>query len=239
MIRAENICKDYGNTRALDNVSFSIRNGEIIGFLGQNGAGKTTLMRILTTFLPATSGRILVDGVDISRDTLMMRRKIGYLPETPPLYPNMIVDDYLEFAARLKDVPEAQVRKRIDRVCHECHLDEVRRKVIGQLSKGFKQRVGIAQAIINEPSILILDEPTSGLDPIQVQQVRKLIKNIEMQRTVILSTHILSEIEQMAERVFIIKEGQIIKDAPLDDLLQEHQSLEQAFLSAAGYLPHE
>lgn len=238
MIKAENICKDYGNTRALDNVSFGIRNGEIIGFLGQNGAGKTTLMRIMTTYLPATSGRILVDGVDIARDTMMMRRKVGYLPETPPLYMNMTVHDYLEFAARLKDVPENQIRKRIDRVCYECSLDDVRNKIIGKLSKGYKQRVGIAQAIINEPSILILDEPTSGLDPIQVQQVRKLIKNIEMQRTVILSTHILSEIEQMAERVFIIKEGRIVKDALLEELLKEYESLEKAFLAIVGYQPH-
>ncbi|MCA9402804.1 MAG: ABC transporter ATP-binding protein [Candidatus Omnitrophica bacterium] len=238
MIKAENICKDYGNTRALDNVSFGIRNGEIIGFLGQNGAGKTTLMRIMTTYLPATSGRILVDGVDIARDTMMMRRKVGYLPETPPLYMNMTVHDYLEFAARLKDVPENQIRKRIDRVCYECSLDDVRNKIIGKLSKGYKQRVGIAQAIINEPSILILDEPTSGLDPIQVQQVRKLIKNIEMQRTVILSTHILSEIEQMAERVFIIKEGRIVRDALLEDLLKEYESLEKAFLATVGYQPH-
>ncbi|MCA9393416.1 MAG: ABC transporter ATP-binding protein [Candidatus Omnitrophica bacterium] len=238
MIKAENICKDYGNTRALDNVSFGIRNGEVIGFLGQNGAGKTTLMRIMTTYLPATSGRILVDGVDIARDTMMMRRKVGYLPETPPLYMNMTVHDYLEFAARLKDVPENQIRKRIDRVCYECSLDDVRNKIIGKLSKGYKQRVGIAQAIINEPSILILDEPTSGLDPIQVQQVRKLIKNIEMQRTVILSTHILSEIEQMAERVFIIKEGRIVKDALLEELLKEYESLEKAFLAIVGYQPH-
>lgn len=238
MIKAENICKDYGSTRALDNVSFGIRNGEIIGFLGQNGAGKTTLMRIMTTYLPATSGRILVDGVDIARDTMMMRRKVGYLPETPPLYMNMPVHDYLEFAARLKDVPENQIRKRIDRVCYECSLDDVRRKIIGTLSKGYKQRVGIAQALINEPSILILDEPTSGLDPIQVQQVRKLIKNIEMQRTVILSTHILSEIEQMAERVFIIKEGRIVKDSLLEDLLKEYESLEKAFLATVGFTPH-
>ncbi|MBZ0165556.1 MAG: ABC transporter ATP-binding protein [Candidatus Omnitrophica bacterium] len=239
MIKAENLCKDYGSTRALDNVSFGIRNGEIIGFLGQNGAGKTTLMRIMTTYLPATSGRVLVDGVDIAKDTMMMRKKIGYLPESPPLYMNMCVDDYLHFAAQLKDVPAKQIAKRIDRVCYDCSLEDVRRKIIGNLSKGFKQRVGIAQAIINEPSILILDEPTSGLDPIQVQQVRKLIKNIEMQRTVILSTHILSEIEQMAERVFIIKDGRIVRDALLADLLQEFESLEQAFLCTVGYLPHE
>ncbi|MGE0268967.1 MAG: ABC transporter ATP-binding protein [Candidatus Omnitrophota bacterium] len=239
MIKVDNLSKSYGPTTALRDISFEIGHGEIVGFLGQNGAGKTTLMRILTSYLMPTSGTVKINGLDITRDSLSIREKIGYLPETPPLYTNMRVADYLRFSAQLKNVPVKLRSKRIDRVLEDCNLGEVRNKIIATLSKGYKQRVGIAQAVINDPAILILDEPTSGLDPVQVQQVRKLIKNIETKRTVILSTHILSEIEQMAQRVFIIKEGAIIKDSPLQAILEGHKNLEDAFLKTIGFNLYE
>ncbi len=228
MIIARNVSKHFGRLQALQGISFEIKHGEIVGLLGQNGAGKTTLMRILTSYLPATSGEVLIGGEDVSRDSLAIRRKIGYLPETPPLYPDMTTEDFLAFAARLKDVPAARHSAEIDRVLAECNLQDVRSKMIGALSKGFRQRVGIAQAIINDPEVLILDEPTRGLDPIQILQVRELIKNLKEKRTVLLSTHILSEIEQIAQRVLIIRSGEIIADQPLDALLgasSEHKKL--------------
>lgn len=208
-----------------------------MGFLGQNGAGKTTLMRILTSYLPASSGSVMIDGKDISKDSLSIRQNIGYLPETPPLYMNMTVKDYLKFAAQIKDVPANRLNRQLDKVLEECQLGPVKSKTIGTLSKGYKQRVGIAQAIIHEPKLLILDEPTNGLDPIQNLQVRKLIKGLKDERTVILSTHILSEIEQIAKRVLIIKSGQIIVDDALDVILGKNQddpskrlSLEEFFV---------
>jgi ABC-2 type transport system ATP-binding protein len=220
MIETKRLTKYFGDFQALKDVSFEIPQGEIVGFLGQNGAGKTTLMRILTSFLPASSGTVLIDGEDIAKQTLSIRRKIGYLPETPPLYPNMTVKEYLRFAAEIKDVPVKQLRSRLDKVLEECRLVDVKEKTIGTLSKGYKQRVGIAQAIIHEPKILILDEPTSGLDPIQILQVRSLIKSLRNERTVLLSTHILSEIEQIAQRVLIIRSGEIIVDKALEALLK-------------------
>ncbi len=178
MITVQNVFKFFGRVPALKDISFEIGRGEIVGFLGKNGAGKTTLMRILTSYLPATSGRVFISGKDISKNSLAIRRHIGYLPETPPLYMNMTVREYLKFAARLKDVPARQTRSRIDRVLDDCRLLYVQNNLIAHLSKGYKQRIGIAQAIINEPELLILDEPTSGLDPLQIQQVRRLMKDI-------------------------------------------------------------
>ncbi|MBF0571777.1 MAG: ABC transporter ATP-binding protein [Candidatus Omnitrophica bacterium] len=224
MITTRNITKYFGHVQALKNVSFEINKGEIVGFLGQNGAGKTTLMRILTSYLPASSGLVMIDGKDITKNSLSIRQKIGYLPETPPLYTNMTVKDYLKFAARIKDVSAHRLKRQLDKVLEECQLASVKDKTIGTLSKGYKQRVGIAQAIIHEPRLLILDEPTNGLDPIQNLQVRKLIKSLKDERTVILSTHILSEIEQIAQRVLIIKSGEIIVDDLLDVILGKHQS---------------
>ena len=220
MITTKNITKYFGSFQALKDVSFEINKGEIVGFLGQNGAGKTTLMRILTSYLPASSGTVMIDGDDIAKNSLTIRQKIGYLPETPPLYMNMTVKDYLKFAAEIKDIPVKQRRRQLDKVLEECQIEDVKDKTIATLSKGYKQRVGIAQAIIHEPKLLILDEPTSGLDPIQNLQVRSLIKNLKDQRTVILSTHILSEIEQIAQRVLIIKSGQVIVDESLEVLLK-------------------
>ena len=241
MITTKNITKYFGSFQALKDVSFEINKGEIVGFLGQNGAGKTTLMRILTSYFPASSGTVMIDGDDIARNSLTIRQKIGYLPETPPLYSNMTVKDYLKFAAEIKEVPANQRLRQIDKVLEECQLEDVKSKTIATLSKGYKQRVGIAQAIIHEPELLILDEPTSGLDPIQNLQVRKLIKNLKDQRTVILSTHILSEIEQVAQRVLIIKSGQIIVDESLEVLLKTNNAdqsqpltLEEVFVKHHG-----
>ncbi len=238
MIQACNISKYFGKYQALNDVSFEIKKGEIVGFLGQNGAGKTTLMRILTTYFLATSGEVHIGGANVANNSLLVRKKIGYLPETPPLYSNISVKEYLKFSAELKDVPRKQHTVQIDRVLEECDLFSVQKRPIAQLSKGYQQRVGIAQAIIHDPEILILDEPTNGLDPIQVLQVRKLIKNFENQRTVILSTHILSEIEQVAHRVLIIKAGEIIVDDSLAHILEEG-SLEQFFLKQHGVENYE
>ncbi len=231
MIIAKNVTKYFGGFQALKDVSFEINKGEIVGFLGQNGAGKTTIMRILTSYLPATSGKVIIAGQEVSKNSLAIRKKIGYLPEIPPLYSNMTVKDYLKFAAQLKDIPAKQQPIQIDKALMECSLKSVQYRIIGTLSKGYKQRVGIAQAIINDPEILILDEPTIGLDPVQIIQVRNLIKNLEYKRTVILSTHILSEIQQISKRVLIIKSGEIIIDETLENLLREFKSnLEDIFL---------
>lgn len=231
MIIAKNVTKYFGGFQALKDVSFEINKGEIVGFLGKNGAGKTTIMRILTSYLPATSGKVIVAGQEVSKNSLAIRKKIGYLPETPPLYSNMAVRDYLKFAAQLKDIPAKQQRVQIDKVLEECSLRNVQYKTIGILSKGYKQRVGIAQAIVNDPEVLILDEPTIGLDPVQIIQVRNLIKSLEHKRTVIISTHILSEIQQIAQRVLIIKSGEIIVDEALENLLRKFESnLEDIFL---------
>ena len=231
MIISKNVTKYFGGFQALKDISFEIGKGEIVGFLGQNGAGKTTLMRILTSYLPATSGSVIVADNDVNKNSLAIRRKIGYLPETPPLYSDMTTLDYLRFAAQLKDVPPKRQHVQIDKVLAECNLKDVQNKIIATLSKGYKQRVGIAQAIINDPEVLILDEPTSGLDPVQIIQVRNLIKSLEYKRTVILSTHILTEIQQIAQRVLIIKSGEIIIDETLENLLREAGSdLEDVFL---------
>jgi ABC-2 type transport system ATP-binding protein len=230
MISVTDVSKFFGNFQALKEVSFNISRGEIVGFLGQNGAGKTTLMRILTSYLPATSGKVAIAGLDMSKRSRFIRKKIGYLPETPPLYMSMAVREYLKFSAQLKEVPAKRQRHQIERVLNECDLWDVQNKTIGILSKGFKQRVGIAQAIIHEPEILILDEPTIGLDPFQVIQVRNLVKNLEAKRTVLISTHILSEIEQIAQRVLIIKSGEIIADDSLENLLASYRNLEDVFL---------
>ena len=206
-----------------------------MGFVGKNGAGKTTLMRILTSYLSPSSGTVMIDGEDLQTHSLSIRQKIGYLPENPPLYMEMTVQDYLKFAAQIKNVPAPRVHIQLDKVLEECQLKDVRSKTIRTLSKGYKQRVGIAQAIIHEPKLLILDEPTSGLDPIQNLQIRNLIKNLKDERTVILSTHILSEIEQIAKRVLIIKSGRIIVDDALDHILGRTQANSSQRLSLEEY----
>jgi len=239
MLIAENISRNFGYFQALSNISFEINAGEIVGFLGKNGAGKTTLMRILTSYLSASSGSVTVDGDNVARRSLIIRQKIGYLPEKPPLYSDMTVQHYLKFAAEIKSVPTNRQKRQIAKVMEECNLEQVSHKTIATLSKGYQQRVGIAQAIIHEPKLLILDEPTSGLDPMQIRQVLALIKNQREQRTVLLSTHTLQEIEQVAQRVLMIKSGRIILDKSLDELLKRHDpsqsnhlTLEQIFIES-------
>jgi ABC-2 type transport system ATP-binding protein len=234
ILTVEHISKRFGALQAVDDVSFELNQGDIIGFLGKNGAGKTTLMRMVTSFLAASSGKIFIDGDDITKHSLTIRQKIGYLPETPPLYTNMTVLQYLKFAAEVKGVSSKKQSIQISKVLEECNLEQVRQKTIATLSKGYKQRVGIAQAIIHEPKLLILDEPTSGLDPIQIQQVLALISNQREQRTVLLSTHTLTDMERIARRILMIKSGQLVIDENLSTLLkgdnQKPLTLEQIFI---------
>ena len=237
MLIVQQVSKSFGSFQALDKVSFEMKKGDIVGLLGKNAAGKTTLMRILTSFISATSGTVYVDGDDMTRHSLTIRQKIGYLPEKPPLYGDMTVQYYLKFAAEIKGVPKNKRLYQLAKVLEECDLEQVKQKNIATLSKGYKQRVGIAQAIIHEPKLLILDEPTSGLDPMQIQQVLALIKNQRDQRTVLLSTHTLTEIEQVAQRVLMIKSGRILLDDPLEKLLKNKDitqlrplTLEQVFI---------
>nr|WP_310733150.1 ABC transporter ATP-binding protein [Colwellia sp. MB02u-10] len=220
ILTVEHISKNFGALQAVDNVSFEINQGDIVGFLGKNGAGKTTLMRMITAFLAPSSGRIFIDGDDITKHSLTIRQKIGYLPENPPLYTNMTVLQYVKFAADIKGVAAKKQAVQLAKVLEDCQLEQVKHKTISTLSKGYKQRVGIAQAIIHEPKLLILDEPTSGLDPMQVQQVLALINNQKEQRTVLLSTHTLPEIEKIAQRILMIKSGQLIIDQSLQTLLK-------------------
>ena len=239
MIEASGITKRYGDILAVDHVSFSASAGDVVGFLGPNGAGKTTTMRILTGFLPATDGTAKIDGHDIFEDPLAARRAVGYLPETPPLYPEMDVTGYLHYVAKIKDVPRKQRAEAVDRAIQRCGLTEVRRRVIGALSKGFRQRVGIAQAIVHDPAVLILDEPTVGLDPIQIREIRTLIADLAAPRegsrghTIVLSTHILAEVEAICRRVIIINRGKKVIDTPLAELTQGGVRLEDVFARAA------
>ncbi len=218
MINVENLTKRYGDQRAVDNISFSIETGEIIGFLGPNGAGKTTTMKIITCFMPASSGRVEVDGLDVFDHSLEIRRKIGYLPETTPLYPEMNVREYLRFVQALRSMPRSGRESRLADMIDLCGLGEVIHKDIGELSKGYRQRVGLAQAIIHDPEILILDEPTIGLDPNQVVEIRSLIAALGREKTLILCTHILSEVEAVCSRVLIINHGQLVADGSPDTL---------------------
>ncbi len=216
MIQVENLTKSYGDVLALDHASFQVAKGEILGFLGPNGAGKTTTMRILTGYMPPSEGSVSVAGYDIVRDSLQVRRKIGYLPESAPLYGEMTVHDYLDFAAAVRGIKGSNVREAaIDRVVEACALGDVSEQLIGKLSKGYRQRVGLAQALVHNPDILILDEPTIGLDPRQILSVRELIKGLGGQHTIILSTHILPEVSQVCQRVLIINRGRIVaEDTP-------------------------
>lgn len=215
MIKAENLTKQYGGTRAVDNLSFEVQRGEIVGFLGPNGAGKTTTMRILTGFITPTGGKVTIDGLDVQRHSLEIRRKIGYMPENVPLYTDMRVSEYLRFRGCLKGVRGARLRMRLDDVLVSCGLTGVRRKIIGHLSKGYRQRVGLADALISEPEVLILDEPTIGLDPNQIRLIRNLVKSLAKKHTVLLSSHILPEVEMICERVMILNQGKIVaSDTP-------------------------
>jgi ABC-2 type transport system ATP-binding protein len=210
MIKVEGLTKRYARTVAVDNISFEVEKGQIVGFLGPNGAGKTTTMRVLTCFLPPTEGTANVAGFDVLEHPLEVKRRIGYLPETPPLYPEMEVAQYLSFTGRLKGIPSAEIDRRVNEVVGRCAIGDVRGKLIAKLSKGYRQRVGLAQAIIHNPDVLILDEPTSGLDPKQIIEIRELLKSLAGEHTIILSTHILSEVEHTCERVIIINAGKLV-----------------------------
>src|SRR5947208_4181493 len=210
MIKVEGLTKRYARTVAVDNISFEVEKGQIVGFLGPNGAGKTTTMRVLTCFLPPTAGSANVAGYDVVEHPMEVKRRIGYLPETPPVYPEMEVTEYLDFVGQLKGISKGDIKARVDDVLGRCAIGDVRSKLIGKLSKGYRQRVGIAQAIIHNPDVLILDEPTSGLDPKQIIEIRELLRQLAGEHTIILSTHILSEVEHSCERVIIIAQGKLV-----------------------------
>src|SRR5579862_6459058 len=238
MIEVKNLTKAYGNFVAVKDVSFKAENGSILGFLGPNGAGKTTTMRIITGYMPATSGTVLIDGLDIFSQSLEARRKIGYLPESPPLYPDMRVEAYLRFVAKLRGVPRARIDSALEQALEVCGLTDMSHRICGQLSKGYRQRVGLAQALIHDPPVLVLDEPTIGLDPRQIIDIRTLIKTLGAKRTVVLSTHILPEVSQVCDKVVIINDGRIVVEDQLANLTRG-RSLEEVFIAAIGREAHD
>src|ERR1700756_2440009 len=218
MIEVKNLTKAYGDFVAVRDVSFKAESGSILGFLGPNGAGKTTTMRIITGYMPATAGTVLIDGLDIFTESLEARRKIGYLPENPPLYLDMRVETYLRFVAKLRDVPRDKIEEALEHVLDVCGLSDMAHRICGQLSKGYRQRVGLAQALIHDPPVLVLDEPTIGLDPRQIHEIRGLIKTLSGDRTVVLSTHILPEVSQICDKVVIIADGTVVLEEKLSDI---------------------
>ncbi|MQF48980.1 ABC transporter ATP-binding protein [SAR202 cluster bacterium AC-647-N09_OGT_505m] len=234
MIEINNLTKYYGEFLAVENLSFTVNKGEIVGLLGPNGAGKTTTMRVLTGFMPPTSGSAKVAGFDVVSQSLEARRRIGYLPETVPLYTEMSVVDYLDFMGNIRGMNKQWRRRRISDVIGICRLEEYRSSLIGKLSKGFRQRVGIAQAILHEPEILIMDEPTIGIDPIQVVETRNLIKSFGGEHTVILSTHILPEVSMVCERVIIIHEGEVVAIDRPDNLSERLKGTERIEVDIRG-----
>lgn len=218
MIEVKDLCKDYGHLRAIDNVTFSIKKGDVVGFLGPNGAGKSTTMKIITGFMAPSSGTASVAGFDVFENPIEVKKRIGYLPETPPVYFDMYVKDYLKYVAKLKQVDNSKINTLVDRAIEKTNLNSVANRLIHNLSKGFKQRVGIAQAIVSDPEVLILDEPTVGLDPKQVAEIRDLIKELKGQHTIILSTHILPEVQATCEKVVIINKGKIVAQDTIQNL---------------------
>ena len=232
MITVKELTKRYARNTAVDHISFEIQKGQIVGFLGPNGAGKTTTMRMLTCFLPPTAGTATVAGFDVLEEPMEVKKRIGYLPETPPLYPEMMTGEYLAFVGSLKGLRGAELNQRIDYVSDRCSVADVRNKQLGKLSKGYRQRVGLAQAIIHNPEVLILDEPTSGLDPKQINETRDLIKSLAGDHTIILSTHILSEVEQICQQVIIISKGRLVATDTVDNL--QGRGAESVFVEIAG-----
>ena len=223
MIEVQDLTKSYGSVIAVDHVSFTVNKGEILGFLGPNGAGKTTTMRILTGYMPATSGTARIAGFDVFDDSLEVRRHIGYLPEAPPVYPDMTVASYLDFVARIKNVPSERRAERVADAMRKTNIEDKRDQLIKRLSRGYKQRVGLAQALVHDPDVIILDEPTVGLDPIQVREFRDLIRSLAGKHTVILSTHILSEITATCQRVLIIRQGKVVACDDLQGLAKKYK----------------
>lgn len=237
MIEVSGITKEFGRVTAVDGITFSVAKGEVLGFLGPNGAGKTTTMRILTGFIPATRGTAVVAGHDILSQPLEAKRKIGYLPENPPLYPEMTVWDYLDFVARVKGVPRERRKARIEESLERCSLTDVRDKLTGKLSKGYRQRVGLAQAMVHEPEVLILDEPTAGLDPKQINETRALIRSLGGDHTVVLSTHILPEVVMTCDRVVIINQGSVVAQGTTQGLIDRFRKAEELSVVVEGPEP--
>ena len=230
MIEVQNLTKRYGRVTAVDDISFRVERGEILGFLGPNGAGKTTTMRILTGYMPATEGKALVAGFDVFDQPIEAKRRTGYLPETPPLYPDMTVHEYLSFVAKIKGVPPAERRERVQQVMVRTRVDDMASRLTSKLSKGYRQRVGLAQALIHNPDVLILDEPTAGLDPKQIIETRQLIKQLAGDHTIILSTHILPEVSQTCERVVIINKGRVVAVDTPDNLTARLQGSQTMYV---------
>jgi ABC-2 type transport system ATP-binding protein len=224
MIQVENLTKRYAGGEAVRGITFSVEKGEVVGFLGPNGAGKSTTMRMLTGYLPPTDGRIEVAGAKLPQESLLVRQRIGYMPESVPLYPEMRVEEFLEYRGRLKRVTRGEIAHRVGLVLDQCGLTDVRKKIIGSLSKGFRQRVGLADALVHNPMLLILDEPTAGLDPHQIRSFRELIKELGKDRTILLSTHILSEVEMVCSRAIIINRGKIEASDTLANLEKRVQA---------------
>jgi ABC-2 type transport system ATP-binding protein len=235
MITVKELTKRYARTVAVDQISFEVAKGQIVGFLGPNGAGKTTTMRMLTCFLPPSSGTANVAGFDVLERPLEVKKRIGYLPETPPIYPEMETAEYLRFVGKLKGLSGANLLERVNYVCDRCAVADVKKKLLGKLSKGYRQRVGLAQAIIHNPDVLILDEPTAGLDPKQINETRDLIKSLAGDHTIILSTHILSEVEQTCERVIIINKGKLVAIDSVRDLQAQARGAESVLVEIAGH----
>ncbi len=233
MIEVSHLSKSYGDYTAVSDVSFSANKGEIVGFLGPNGAGKTTTIRMLATYLPPSAGRASIAGFDIGTQADEVRKRIGYLPENPPLYPEMTVREYLSFVAEIKGVPRAAMAERIDQVMERCFISDVRNKLCQHLSRGYRQRVGLAQAIIHDPEVIILDEPTSGLDPKQIIEIRQLIRSLGQSHTVLLSTHILPEVSMVCSKVVIINRGKVVIESALNQLTRD-KDLEQIFLESVS-----
>jgi ABC-2 type transport system ATP-binding protein len=231
MIEVANLSKRYGDLTAVQDVSFTAAPGEILGFLGPNGAGKTTTLRVITGFLPATSGTVRVSGFDVFEQSAEVRRRIGYLPENPPLYSDMTVVPYLRFAGKIHGLGRSEVGAAVDRAIETCGLGNVAKRLLGHLSKGYRQRVGLAQALIHEPEVLILDEPTNGLDPGQIRDMLAFIRSLGAKRTIVLSTHILSQVLIACHKVVIINEGRVVVEAPLGDLTRD-RSLEDVYTQA-------
>ena len=234
MITVSDLTKRYARHTAVDNISFNVEKGQIVGFLGPNGAGKTTTMRILTCFLPPTSGTAQVAGFDVLEQPLEVKKRIGYLPEAPPLYPEMSTTEYLNFVGSLKGLSGAALRQRVGYVSDRCAIADVKEKLLGKLSKGYRQRVGLAQAIIHNPDVLILDEPTAGLDPKQINETRDLIKSLAGDHTIVLSTHILPEVEQICQQVIIINKGKLVATDSVNNLQNRARGVESLLVEVAG-----
>ena len=234
MIEVQGLTKRYGRTTAVDDLNFSVRRGEILGFLGPNGAGKTTTMRVLTCYLPPTLGKVTVAGYDVMEQPLEVKKRVGYLPETPPLYTDMRVREMLGFAARIKGVPRRQVKQRVEMAAEKTAVTDVLQKIVGHLSKGYRQRVGLAAALIHEPEVLVLDEPTAGLDPKQIIETRKLIQSLAGNHTIILSTHILPEAAHTCNRVMIINKGKLVAEDTPENLTARLQGFETMKLLVEG-----